>query len=149
MQLGEYETNQIYLQDSYQAIKKLPNKCIDTIITDPPYDIKNTKAGGHNDFSENGKKSIQGMNDELEENEIAESINIEILDEFMRVMKVPNIYIWCNKKQIPMYLDYFVTQKGCSFEIIVWKKTNAMPLFSNKYLSDKEFCLYFRRGGVL
>ena len=32
----------------------------------------------------------------------------KIFDEFMRVMKAPNIYIWCNKKQIPMYIKYFV-----------------------------------------
>ena len=64
----------------------------------------------------------------------------------MRVMKTPNIYIWCNHKQIPMYLDYFVTKNNCSFDIIIWNKSNAMPLFNNKYLTDKEYCLYFRKG---
>lgn len=141
--LGKYETNQIYNEDSYVAIKSIPDKSIDLIVTDPPYDIENTQAGGHSDLA----KSIQGMNNELEENELTKSINFEILNEFMRIMKVPNIYIWCNKKQIPMYLDYFVIEKKCSFEIIIWKKTNAMPLFNNKYLTDKEYCLYFRKGG--
>lgn len=32
-------------------------------------------------------------------------------------------------------------------DILIWRKTNAMPLFCNKYLTDKEYCLYFRRGG--
>lgn len=32
-------------------------------------------------------------------------------------------------------------------DIIIWNKTNALPLFNNKYLSDKEYCLYFRKGG--
>lgn len=86
------------------------------------------------------------MNDELAEGILTEGIKVEILDEFMRVMKMPNIYIWCNHKQIPMYLDYFVTKHKCSFDIIVWVKTNAMPLFNNKYLTDKEYCLYFRKG---
>lgn len=27
-----------------------------------------------------------------------------------------------------------------------WNKTSALPLFNNKYLSDKEYCLYFRKG---
>ena len=31
-------------------------------------------------------------------------------------------------------------------DIIIWNKTNALPLFNNKYLSDKEYCLYFRKG---
>ena len=32
-------------------------------------------------------------------------------------------------------------------DILIWNKTNAMPLFNNKYLTDKEYCLYFRKGG--
>ena len=32
-------------------------------------------------------------------------------------------------------------------DIIILNKTNALPLFNNKYLSDKEYCLYFRKGG--
>ena len=46
-----------------------------------------------------------------------------------------------------MYLDYFVNKNNCSFDIIIWNKSNAMPLFNNKYLTDKEYCLYFRKGG--
>ncbi len=61
-------------------------------------------------------------------------------------MKKINIYIWCNHKQIPMYLKYFVDGLGCSFDIIIWNKPNAVPLFNNKYLTDKEYCLYFRKN---
>ena len=32
-------------------------------------------------------------------------------------------------------------------DIIILNKTNALPLFNNKYLSDKAYCLYFRKGG--
>jgi site-specific DNA-methyltransferase (adenine-specific) len=134
--------NKITCGDSYDLIKELPDKSVDLIVTDPPYLIENTKAGGHSNLA----KSIQGMNDELANGILTQGINEEILDEFMRVMKVPNIYIWCNHKQIPMYLDYFVNKHKCSFDIIIWVKTNAMPLFNNKYLTDKEYCLYFRKG---
>lgn len=134
--------NKITCGDSYKLIKELPDKSVDLIVTDPPYLIENTKAGGHSNLA----KSIQGMNDELANGILTQGINEEILDEFMRVMKVPNIYIWCNHKQIPMYLDYFVNKHKCSFDIIIWVKTNAMPLFNNKYLTDKEYCLYFRKG---
>lgn len=64
----------------------------------------------------------------------------------MRVMKKPNIYIWCNKKQILEYLNYFVGQHDCAFEILTWCKTNPTPLCGGNYLVDKEFCLYFRKG---
>ena len=60
-------------------------------------------------------------------------------------MKRINIYIWCNKSQIPDYLNYF---KDCSFNIISWHKTNPVPACSNHYIPDTEYCLYFREKGV-
>lgn len=147
MKIGRFETNNIYCEDCYKAIKDIPDKSIDLIVTDPPYLITNTNAGGNNDFSANGKKTIQKMNNEINDGVLTKSIDIKILDEFIRVMKNINIYIWCNGKQIPMYLEYFVNRNGCSFDIIIWNKTNATPLFFNKYLTDKEYCLYFRKGG--
>lgn len=141
--VGSYELNKIYCVDCYEAIKQIPAKSVDLIVTDPPYDIPNTKAGGHSQFA----NSIQQMNNELEENELTQGINYEILNQFVQVLKEINIYIWCNKKQIPRYFDFFINKHKCSFEIIVWRKTNAMPTFNNKYLTDKEYCLYFRKGG--
>lgn len=67
-------------------------------------------------------------------------------EEFMRVMKEPNIYLWCNKIQIPDYFDFYVKKHKCKFDIICWHKTNPLPTYSNKYLSDTEYCLYFRKG---
>lgn len=135
------------LGDSYTLIKDIPDKSVDLIMTDPPYLIESTQAGGNSQLA----CSIQNMNDELPDGggcgSLTISIKEEILDDFMRVMKTPNIYIWCNHKQIPMYLDYFVTKHNCKFDIIIWKKTNATPLFNHKYLTDKEYCLYFRDGG--
>lgn len=64
----------------------------------------------------------------------------------MRIMKRPNIYIWCNKTLIPKLINYFHIEQGLSFEMITWHKTNAMPLCGSSYLVDKEFCLYFRKG---
>ena len=61
-------------------------------------------------------------------------------------MKKINIYIWCNKKQILDYLKYFVDKHQCSFEILTWIKNNPIPLFGGNYLTDKEYCLYFRAG---
>lgn len=111
-------------------------------MTDPPYQIDNTRAGGGSSLA----RSIQHMNDEIKAQGLTKGFDLAVLDELVRVMKKINIYIWCNGKQIPMYLDYFVNQKKASFDILVWAKTNATPLFHNKYLSDKEYCLYFRKG---
>lgn len=136
------QVNEIYNGDAYELIKQIPDNSIDLVVTDPPYLIENTNGGKNSSLG----KSISNMNSQLSNGELTKSINVGILDEFLRVMKKPNIYIWCNHKQIPMYLNYFI-EKGCKFDIIIWQKPNATPLFSNKYMTDKEYCLYFRNGG--
>jgi site-specific DNA-methyltransferase (adenine-specific) len=129
--------------NSYELIKTIPDNSIDLIVTDPPYLIESTNAGSNSELS----KSIQKMNDQLAEGILTDGITNDILEEFVRVMKKINIYIWCNHKQIIQYLDFFVKKYDCKFDILIWNKSNATPLFNNKYLTDKEYCLYFRRGG--
>lgn len=135
MQIGNLETNQIYCADCYQAIKSIPDKSIDLVIIDPPYDIPHTTGGGMLN-----EKRIRGMFDSLEENNLVGSFDFSILAELDRVMKKRNIYIWCNKLLIPKLFEYY---NGSMFDIITWHKTNAMPLCGSKYLSDTEYCLYF------
>ena len=136
------ELNKIHQGDALHKLKEIKDKSVDLVIIDPPYLIENTKAGGKSPLA----KSIQGINNQIKEHNITNGYNLEILKELLRVMKKTNIYIWCNHKQIPEYLDFFVTKNNCSFDILIWNKTNAMPLFNNKYLTDKEYCLYFRKG---
>ena len=117
---------------------------VNLIVTDPPYDIKNTKAGDKSDLA----KSMQGMNDDIRKAGLTKGFNYNvILDKMTQLQDKINMYIWCNKAQLPFYLDYFVTKKKCSFDIIKWVKTNPIPTFYNKYISDTEYCLYIRKGG--
>lgn len=94
----------------------------------------------------NIKKFNQSLKD-LVKAGITEGYNIERFgNEFIRVMKEINIYLWCNKVQIPDYFTFYVENHRCKFDILCWHKTNALPTYSNKYLSDTEYLLYFRKG---
>lgn len=145
MQLGEFETNNIYNVDCYEAIKKLPDKSVDCIYTDIPYLIA---RGGcsDNDFSRRMKRLR-----DVDLGEIRDGIDYSVLDEFVRVMKKINIFIWCNKNQIYDIMRFFLTQqfKVNAPEILVWKKDNPSPLCNNVWLPDLEYCLYFRETGVI
>ena len=142
MEIKDLE-NKIINADCMDILKQLPDKSIDLILTDPPYLIKNTKAGGKSNFS----KSIQQMNDEIKEAGITEGVSLDFCKEIIRLQDKINAYIWCNKAQIIDYLDFFIKENDCSYDILCWQKDNAMPTYNNKYLTDKEYCLYFRRGG--
>lgn len=136
--------NQIQLlnKDCIEGMKTLADNSIDCIIADPPYDIK-TKGGGSINKVKKLSKSLQ----DLEDANITKGYDIVAFGkEALRVMNEINIYFWCNKKQIPDYLDFYVNKHKCTFDILTWHKTNALPTYSNKYLSDTEYLLYFRKG---
>ena len=117
---------------------------VDLIVTDPPYDIKNTKPGGKSQLA----KSMISMNKEILDAGVTKGFDyINVLDKLVLLQDKINMYIWCNKAQLPLYLDYFVTKRKCSFDLIKWVKTNPTPTFYNKYISDTEYCIYIRKGG--
>ncbi|QSR35651.1 site-specific DNA-methyltransferase [Marinobacterium iners] len=133
----------LFNNDCLNILRDMKSNSVDLILTDPPYDIKNTKAGGNSKFN----KSFQTVNDQLVSMNLVNGFNTEILDEMVRVCKNINIMLFCNKAQLPFYMDYFVTKHGCSFDLIKWVKTNAVPTFKNKMLSDTEYCFYARKKG--
>lgn len=136
--------NKIYLGDSFELIKQIPDKSIDLIYTDPPYLHTQHAQSSTDGFFQ---KKITKINTELNDADLSSLDNCEWCKEAVRVMKNINIYIWCSRYQIPMYFDYFLKELGCSFNILAWLKTNPVPTFSNGYSNDKELCLYFRKGG--
>lgn len=127
--------------DCLELMKDIPDKSIDLIVTDPPYEIIGGKCGGC--FGRE-KRNYHGQ---LYDTGLDKGISNNVLDELVRIMKKPNIYIWCNKNQLRQYIDYF-ENLGCTTDLLTWHKTNPVPTCNNKYLSDTEYLLYFRKGGV-
>ena len=125
--------------DCLVKMREMPDKCVDLVVTDPPYDIETSGAGLYKQEDKQYVKELVGMKDGFSE---------EILDELCRVMKKINIYLFCSQKQIIPLLDYFVKRKGCNWNILSWHKSNPVPACGNKYLTDTEFILFFREKGV-
>ena len=137
------ELNDIYYGDAYELIKQIDDKSIDLIITDPPYDIQSIRGAGIMVSRNKGNFSR-----EIEENGLDKGMDYAILDEFVRVLKKINVYIWCNKSMILPLLKYFVEEKKCNYEMIIWAKENPIPFCGTHYLVDKEYCLYFWEQGA-
>ena len=137
--------NKLYLGNAYELIKDIPDKSIDLIITDPPYQIEGLHSGQHGIFKHRGGHRYE---EEMIAADLHKGIDLKILDDFVRVMKKINIYIWCNKEQIYDYLTYFVEERKCNWEMLIWAKDNPPPFMNGHYLKDKEYCLYFWEKGV-
>ena len=124
--------------DCLELLKSIPDKSVDLVITDPPYDVHAVRGGG-TFGNRQAYSDIEFMSNGFSEN---------ILNELCRVMKKTNIYLFCSQKQIIPLIDYFVKGKRCNWNLLAWHKTNPVPACSNKYLTDTEFILFFRDKGV-
>lgn len=166
------ELDKIYNADCYEKIKEIPDKSIDLIYTDIPYlyQTGGTSKTPMGDRRKKLNKQLHNFNLKLFENSKTTKYNLircdkyhaqtrldvvsmdsgidySILNDFCRVLKKINIFIWCSKSQILDLLKYFVETKHCHFEILVWAKTNAIPT-NQCFLSNLEYCLYFREPGI-
>lgn len=133
--------NRIFNEDCAVGLQRIPDKSIDLVMMDPPYDMETCGGGAFGSFN----KLYHGELDP-----ISNGITNEMLDLIVSKMKRINIYIWCNKRQIYQYLDYFLSRRGggIHMDLLTWHKTNPVPTCGNKYLSDTEYCLFFREKGV-
>ena len=149
--------NQIIQGDAYKLIKSIPDKSIDLIYTDIPYDYK------HNTISEREREreSLSENTSSINKRRITQIIELEnftkgidysILDDFIRVLKKINIFIWCSYSQLFEIHDFFKRYSqeyniNISDYILVWCKTNAVPS-NTTFNSDLEYCLYIRESNV-
>lgn len=132
--------------DCMNVFNELSDNSVDLIYTDPPYEMREFVLD-----TTGTANSIMKLSETLLplNKVIQHEFDLEkFCSECVRVLKDINIYIWCNKKQIYKYLEFFVGRYSCKFDILTWYKTNAMPTYYNKYLDDCEYCLYFHNGNA-
>ena len=130
----KYELDNIYNEDSYKAIKDIPDNSIDLIIIDPPYQLQKRGAAFHNkpDYI-----------DEIENKKLDKDFDYTIFDEVRRIMKKLNIYIFCSRNQLHKVFDKF---KNDSVDLLVWHKTNPTVMNGqNLWLPSQELCAYAKK----
>ena len=80
--------------DCLELMKDIPDKSVDLVTIDPPYEF--AQHGGGGAFGSRKRE----YHNELEADTLTKGFDTAVLDELVRVMRKVNIYIWCNKEQI-------------------------------------------------
>ena len=121
--------NKIYNTDCIQGMKSLPDKCVDLIITDPPYGVG---------FKKSGEPYLAGDNVNL--------LPI-ILPEFYRVLKDDGaIFIFSSTPNLQEFL-LSVQMYFKMHNIIIWDKINPIYPKSNAHFRLQfEPIIYASKG---
>ena len=104
------ELNKIIHGDCIEVMKGMPNRCVDLIVTDPPY----------------GDNVAYGWNNKTIKNNENPLINCSALVEMYRVLKLnSSLYLFTNWKHYP-FLTEFISRytKFKIRHLVVWKKHN-------------------------
>ena len=133
--------NKIINADCLDILKQLPDKCIDLVLTDPPYIIDN-HGGTKSPLAKRCAKvrdEIDGLTKDFNFNQVA--------DELLRVCKHVNIVMFCSKQQVSRTMMYF-EQRDYAVNLCVWDKTNPAPLGNNKLVNNLEYIIIARQTGA-
>lgn len=134
--------NKILNMDCLDFLKKCPDKYFSLILTDPPYEVD----------SHGGKSTQKGLGTRA--NNLRDNIRFvsdgfdydSVFNEWIRICKKVNFYIFCSNRQISKIMSFF-ENLGYSTTLLVWHKTNAIPLANLTYHSDLEFIVCVRDKG--
>lgn len=126
--------------DCLELLKTIPDKSVDLVVTDPPYEFTNGGKGHSALCDRMIKKKAELAN-------ISHGFDFAILDECRRVLKADNFYVWCSKMQLTKLLNYFV-DKDDIIDVLTWHKTNPSPTINGNYLPDTEYCIFAKAKGV-
>lgn len=131
--------NHIYNGDCVSGMRPLPDRCVDLVLTDPPY-LMNYRTNRRKDKHHKFCREIKGDNDfGLIENYIKECYRVLKDDSAM--------YMFCNSNQIAFFIE---TAKEVGFKlknIIIWVKNNhtAGDLYA-AFGKQYEFILLLNKG---
>jgi len=134
---------QIVNGDCLEFMKTMPDKSVDLLFADPPYEYinKNSQNGGF--IIKNNKQYFQKIY-----RSFGMSFNpTEFLSLLPRIMKKFNCYIWTNKNLLKDYI-LFAEKNDYKWDILLWLKPNPVPCQNSHYLPDKEYCVYIHQLGA-
>lgn len=140
-QLGEHRLMCGDSTNKDDVARLMNGEFADCVFTDPPYQLE-TKGGCKGEIGKALKK--QGADIEFISDFDPESFLKTLLYVFKK--NTINAYIFCNKNLLPNYLNFAVKNK-ISYNVLVWKKPNAIPI-GDSHRPDIEYLVLFRKNAI-
>lgn len=135
------ETNKIYHWDCLEVMRTFPDKSVDLVLTDPPYEFISKKPTGGGIYKQENKKHLESIDISF-----GMSFSPErFLQEIKRILKKFNAFIRTNKSLLTKYIN-FAEENWYKRDILIWIKDNPIPAFNWKFMNDKEYCVFIKES---
>lgn len=120
-ELMKNKESKLVCADAFEYMRNIPDKSIDLILTDPPYNLSNYSTG-------NIKLPWRSdINNDLADWDKAIFDPRLLLGDFTRILKpTGNIFAFCSYNLIGKWHQVF-DDKFDTFQFMVWHKTNPVP----------------------
>lgn len=126
-------TNTIINADCLDILKQLPDKCIDLVLTDPPYNASNSNIS----FED---KNYHSVNEKWDKDFNA----TDFLEAACQKLKPSgSMLVFCSYHTLSQYLCF---DKMKIQQIIHWQKTNPFPAITKVYTPSIEYCVWLVNG---
>ena len=133
MSVGIYKLNEIYNVDCVDGMKNLPDKCIDLVVTSPPYDNLRDYKGYSFDFE-------------------------NIAKELHRVLKPTGVLVWVVGDKIEKGNKTLTSFRQCIYfqeigfkvhDVMIYRKKNTPFMRSNAYTNCYEYMFVLAKDKVV
>ena len=122
--------NEIICGDCLDVLKSMPDKSVDLVLTDPPYNEVNREDSGLRCLNK-GAADLMPIN------------ILALANEFTRLVR-GSVYVWCGFKQVSAWCDALELNQF-SIRVGAWNKTNPSPMNGDSlWLSGIELCVFGR-----
>lgn len=129
-------------KDCIEQIKDIPDKSIDLILTDPPYNIAKYSTGNI------PLPNREAVNNDLGTWDLKEINPNNLVYGFKRILKPNgNIFIFTSYNLMGKWHEAFDSEFD-TFQFFIWHKTNPMPkIYKNGFLNSCEMlvCLWNKK----
>lgn len=131
----------IYNEDGISGIDRIPDKCIDLLLTDPPYGISQQ-------LNCKGQKLGRTAKLDFDFGSWDKNMDISWADKALSKVKGWAI-IFCAKQDISRYWKIFEINNFKAIDVLVWQKPDPLPLNAkSKMLNAWESAIIGKREGA-
>ncbi len=124
----EHLLGKVHNCDCLEFMKQLPDKCVDLVLTDPPYNASNSNIGFKDGYKTINEEWDKGFSP------------IPFLDiAFSKIKDGGSIMAFCSYHLLGEYLQYGKKVQ----QIIHLEHITAMPALAKVYTPVVEYCIWF------